>query len=259
MSNSPLRFTMREMRAQMTNRATQIVLLGLAMVFGLSGPFGTFDALEPLPRLLYWAVVVLSTYAIGTATANLVKFGLTPTGMNPWILALVEGFVGGVPVALCVLGINLVVMGDLGINPWHLLAYCMIICAGAIIITRLVERARVPVAQTAAAPAPQPPAILQRLPLPQRGKLQQISVADHYVEITTDKGHGLVLMRLGDAIGETGAVEGLQIHRSHWVALDAVVRCIRVDGKPMVEMVNGTRLPISRSFLPAVKAAGLIP
>lgn len=83
-------------------------------------------------------------------------------------------------------------------------------------------------------------------------------MADHYVDVTTDQGHALVLTRLSDAMRETAPIQGLQVHRSHWVALDAVRRTTRQAGKPMLELENGTLVPVSRSFLPAARAAGLL-
>jgi DNA-binding LytR/AlgR family response regulator len=64
-------------------------------------------------------------------------------------------------------------------------------------------------------------------------------------------------MRLADAIRETGMVPGLQIHRSHWVAKDAVAKVHRSEGKLMLELRNGMRLPVSRSYLAAARDAGL--
>jgi DNA-binding LytR/AlgR family response regulator len=112
--------------------------------------------------------------------------------------------------------------------------------------------------QPAIAVVQAPPPILERIPHPQRGALMALSVQDHYVEVVTEKGTSLVLMRLSDAIKETGAVAGLQIHRSHWVARDAVKRVIRTDGKVSLELRSGIRLPVSRGYLDAVKAAGLL-
>jgi len=113
--------------------------------------------------------------------------------------------------------------------------------------------------QPAAALPPSPqPAILDRVPLRQRSRLIALIVEDHYVDIVTDKGRTLVLMRLADAIREAAPVPGLQVHRSHWVAFDAVVRAQRSEGKVMLELSNGMRLPVSRGFLPAAKDAGLV-
>jgi len=119
--------------------------------------------------------------------------------------------------------------------------------------------ANAPAATQAPAPtAAQTPAILERVSLPQRGKLIALIVEDHYVDVVTDKGKTLVLMRLADAIREAAPLAGLQVHRSHWVALDAVVRTQRSEGKVMIELSNGMRLPVSRGYLPAAKEAGLV-
>lgn len=80
---------------------------------------------------------------------------------------------------------------------------------------------------------------------------------DHYVEIRTDKGGALVLMRLADAIAETEGVAGLQIHRSHWIAIGQVAQSVRLGGRLMLKMKDGTMLPVSRSYIEEVRAAGL--
>nr|WP_258571113.1 LytTR family DNA-binding domain-containing protein [Flavimaribacter sediminis] len=100
---------------------------------------------------------------------------------------------------------------------------------------------------------------MKRLPVELRGKLQYLTVQDHYVEVVTDKGSYLVLMRLGDAIAETAPVEGLRIHRSHWVALSAVGRIRREGDRLLVETVGGAVLPVSRSHRAALREAGLVP
>ena len=84
-----------------------------------------------------------------------------------------------------------------------------------------------------------------------------MTMQDHYVDIRTDRGGTLVLMRFVDAIAETNGVEGLQVHRSHWVALGRIAQTVRLGGRPMLKMEDGTMLPVSRSYFDAVRAAGL--
>lgn len=55
---------------------------------------------------------------------------------------------------------------------------------------------------------PEPPAVLQRLDLHKRGELISISVTGPLCEVTTSKGASLILMRLDDAVRETGDVGG---------------------------------------------------
>ena len=101
------------------------------------------------------------------------------------------------------------------------------------------------------------PKLLDRLPQRLRGDITYLSMQDHYVDVHTEKGSTLVLMRLADAIAEVEGVPGLQIHRSHWVALDAVAGSLRRDGRLFLRMSDETLLPVSRSWFEAVRAAGL--
>ena len=101
--------------------------------------------------------------------------------------------------------------------------------------------------------------LLKRLPIELRGNLSHLSMQDHYVDIVTDKGSKLVLLRLADAIAETEPVPGLQIHRSHWVAPGCGCPHPPCEGdRHFVELKDGAVLPISRSSLPAAREAGLV-
>ena len=57
---------------------------------------------------------------------------------------------------------------------------------------------------------------------------------------------------------ETVGINGLQIHRSHWVALEAVAGAHRQEGRLFLAMQDGTRLPVSRSRMDEVRGAGLV-
>lgn len=155
--------------------------------------------------------------------------------------------------------VALINLGFLSGNPFlwpqigALFGYCLAISLAVGVMHELLARP-----EPAARPDTRRPAILDRLPLEVRGRLSHISVADHYVDVVTDKGHALVLMRLSDAIRETGDTPGLQVHRSHWVAIKAVERVERRGGKVVVVMASGTELPLSRSYVPTAKAAGLL-
>ncbi|MEO8759011.1 MAG: LytTR family transcriptional regulator DNA-binding domain-containing protein [Devosia sp.] len=175
---------------------------------------------------------------------------------------IVTGLLTSLPVAVVVIAVNGIAYQHMALAESLMIwLYCIIVTL--ILVVMLVSlgdfmRAQAPVAastNTIASPAPTP--ILERVQLPQRGKLLALVVEDHYVDIVTERGKTLVLMRLTDAMKETGSVTGLQIHRSHWVASAAVVKTHRAGGKLSLELSNGMRLPVSRGFLPAVKAAGL--
>jgi DNA-binding LytR/AlgR family response regulator len=79
---------------------------------------------------------------------------------------------------------------------------------------------------------------------------------DHYVEIVTEAGAHLVLLRLSDAMAEAAPTPGLQVHRSHWVAERAVAGAKREDGRLRLVLVDGTEIPVSRGRARAVREAG---
>lgn len=116
-----------------------------------------------------------------------------------------------------------------------------------------------PVVESApAVPATPPPSpFLDRIP-PRLGRdLLALEMEDHYVRVHTGAGSDLVLMRLRDAIAALGGIDGLQVHRSYWVAAAAVDGVERKpDGKLTLRLRNGLRVPVSRSHVAAVRAAG---
>jgi len=262
---SRLQLALREIRAHFTNPRVFAIVSIVGLLLGIAGPFDTTSYL-PLPqRIAYWLAVAGLTYFVGVATSRIVfnLFGLSIRRV--WLRVLVFGTITGVPITLVVLGLNMIAFGA----RWHdaiapLVLYVdvtlasMGVAAVAEIISASVRQVPTAPPPEAASPATlAPPAILERLPLPLRGRLWALVVSDHYVEVWTERGTHLILMRLSDAIRETAGEPGLQIHRSHWVALAAVTRTLKSDGKPMVELPNGRRLPISRSYLDAARAAGL--
>ena len=250
------------LRGMQTHFGDRRVLAGMAVVallLGFAGPFGTFDELTLGPRIAYWAAIVVSTYGFGYAAASFISrlFGLKV--QQPWRRVLVFGALTGVPVTLAVMAVDLVAFGAVGFNPLSQWLRCTLIGMGVLTIMEIVEGSvTVPPQPTPGAAELRHPPILDRVPLPSRGALWALVVQDHYVEIVTERGKTLVLMRLGDAMREVGTTPGVQIHRSHWVALPAVARVVKAEGKPAVELPDGRRLGISRGYLDAARQAGLL-
>lgn len=258
-NDTKLQITLREMHRLATDRRSWVVLLGLSVVIGLIGPFGSFEAMAIGPRLAYWTAIVLGTAAAGTLVASFLEQVLEPR-LPRLPAALLAGAAAGPGITAFVVFVNYVAFGP-GLGPValvQLLVYCTAISATVTLVGALLHPVRSDPSPVAASSAPPTPAILERLPLPQRGALLHIAVSDHYVDVTTDRGTILVLMRLSDAIRETTPVPGLQVHRSHWVALAAVRRTTRRNGKLLLELTTGTEVPVSRTYLAAVREAGLL-
>jgi DNA-binding LytR/AlgR family response regulator len=102
-------------------------------------------------------------------------------------------------------------------------------------------------------PTPSPllaPTFENRLSKYQTANLYAISSQDHYLNVQTDEGSELILMRLSDALVELSHRDGVQIHRSHWVARAGVAK----HNAASVTLHNNNTLPISRSNAAAAKA-----
>lgn len=99
------------------------------------------------------------------------------------------------------------------------------------------------------------PLFMTKLPFNKRGELYALSAELHYVRVYTSAGSDLVLMRISDAVAQCGDVEGLRIHRSHWVALSAVSEVTCDGGSMTVRLRNDLELPVSRSYQGFVRNA----
>ena len=270
-----LHSTLREMQAlAFSPRFWGLILIATA-VLGVTGPFGTYERLTLLPRLAYWLALALATFTAGYAAIRLVGEALFERRAVPSVVrALITGLAAGVPIALVVTAFDWAALSapipDTS-SALTLFLNCALIAAALSLASVLIEgeTSADTEPQTASMPTapgngfdiamlqpPTRPPLLDRLPPPLRGRLTSLSMQDHYVEVHTDKGSTLVLMRMADAMRETEGEAGLQIHRSHWVALDAVAGIARQDGKLFLKLKNGTQLPVSRSFAGTVRDAG---
>ncbi|MBF9049411.1 hypothetical protein GTA62_01755 [Roseobacter sp. HKCCD9010] len=233
--------------------AVVVTLAGLSAILALIGPFGTDRVLGLVPRFGYWAVLVAASYVIGYWASAVLKPVLPTRGAVIWI-----GLVIGLGVSVFVVALNYAVFSFLP-DPGDLPRFVATVVAISMIITFVFDVAD---RQTRSVPPDDeaPPApLLDRLPLEKRGPLVALSVEDHYVRVRTTKGEEMVLMRLTDAIREVGATAGLQVHRSHWVALDAVRSARREGDRAILTMSHGGDIPVSRSRLADAKSARLLP
>jgi len=66
----------------------------------------------------------------------------------------------------------------------------------------------------------------------------------------------LLLLRLSDAVAELDPTLGRQVHRSYWVTRRAVSSVERERYRVRLVLSNGARVPVSRTFLPKLRADG---
>lgn len=217
----------------------------------IAGPFGTHDAMAFLPRLAYWAGIVgLSDFG-----AVLSK-GLSRERPTWAAIVIWSGYVFGLSSIVHL--VNSVLFEN-----WQGTAQFLYLL-GIIAATVLVVHGAVALARKAFETDMPSPAVdaqaqfLRRIPLEKRGPLIRLEAQDHYLNVVTQKGSALILMRMQDAAEALENVDGLQVHRSHWVAQGAVAAHRRDRGRDFLVMQNGDDIPVSRSYRAVVQMAGLI-
>ena len=244
---------LREWRDHILAPATVMVVAAVSLILTIIVPFGIDHVLGPVGRFGYWMLVTVSTYGAGALINNLLG-RIWRNRMPIWLLIALCCAATGIAISVMVTGINFVTLGylpaskDLPLYLGNIFAIAAIVAAVFQILTR----------DTGTLPSA-PPRILERLAFEKRGTLFALSVEDHYVRVITSKGGDVILMRLRDAMLETGDAAGLQIHRSHWIAL-AAVKSVKRDGdRALITLTNGDVVPASRRYIPAMKEAGLLP
>ena len=230
-------------------REQGIALVLTVIAFTMLGPFET-SALPLTQRFTYWLICI----SVGWFSVLLMKtVFLRHPKVDDWPLAfrlVVAISLASIPISLTVRQVEWSFRGhELGLSS---IINIFFVCAliGGIIYMRI--STRIGVSQAADKPEAAP--FLKRLPFDLGQKIISISTQDHYVEVTTHKGSTLVLIRFQDALEELGSYGGAQIHRSHWVAQDAVRKVTRQDGKSVVELTDGRTLPVSRTYSRSVRA-----
>jgi DNA-binding LytR/AlgR family response regulator len=255
-ASNDLHFTMRELQHHLRSTLLWGALAGVSVVLGLAGPFGTYSALPVMPRLAYWGTVVVVTYLLCIAViAGLERVKPIRGSIIAYVL---YGAVSGLPIAVFVWLFNQLVFARSSLGFWPLVAYATVIAAvGSAVISTFTRSLAAETAPSIEPAAARRPTLLDRLPLEVRGRITHLSVQDHYVEVRTEKGRHLILMRLSDAIAETDGIDGMQVHRSHWVARSAVQRTTRRAGRLYLRLHDGEEIPVSRSYMKTVREAEL--
>ena len=244
------------------------VMTVIGLVLAMIGPFGTATAPLAL-RLVSWIALAWVGYAFYRPLAPLVAWlhvrlelpklglwiGLTLLATMPLTAAIwaIEFLPGPIPAPT---------LED------ALLAYLNVLVIGAsiVVVFYLLERSKADTPAQPGATSPvvaQParqddprPAFLQRLPAELGSDLIALEMEDHYVRAHTMLGSDLVLLRLRDALGELDGIEGAQVHRSWWVARDAV-ESVERDGRSVrLVLPRGIAAPVARSRMAELTKAG---
>jgi len=267
--------------------AELLVLGGIILAMGALGPFGSYAA--PISeRLAHWAWLLLAGYAFFRPVIAGGSALSSQTGLPRPVSIAVACLFGALPTSLVVALVfagfrwRQVTVGELA--PLYL--QVLIIGAIVTIIQVVARRTNDPVAGETSPPqhlavsgeascdrhvgteeddegAPvvssnqtaNLPAFTDLLPSYLGSDVICLENQDHYVRVYTTTGDAMILMRMRDAVAQLEG-KGERVHRSWWVARNAVVAAVRQDRNVRLRLSDGREVPVARSNVPALRAKG---
>jgi hypothetical protein len=227
------------------------VATALGMFLGVVGPFGSYFNGPVLVRAFYWTGCFWAGAVIFGLSVRLAIAGATRLKVPAWTM------VGAAILAAC--AVQTAVVAPLASTLWPFLkrlspldwyGQCLAI-SGPIAVGFTLLRARLQAARAVpAVPGPQGD------PSPVASSVLYLKMEDHYVRVRTETGSRLEAGPLARVLAGLSGLDGLQVHRSWWVARRAVVGVER-DGRNLrLRLVDGEAAPISRASVARLRAAG---
>ena len=202
-----LAFTYRELLGTRSLAVQGAALACLIALFAFIGPFGTYDSIEPLGRIGYWALTLGANWLV---CASLMMLTLRATATAPMRTRLLA--MAGAALAAAVPGTGVVHTAEVLFRPdyeghnalptIYLGVAVLMLAISALVVSVLAGRRRDLQGKEAASGGDEAASrtvdhFLDRLP-PELGRdLVYLRMADHYVEAFTTAGSTLVLMRFG--------------------------------------------------------------
>lgn len=264
LQHSPLSETLKARLANLRHSPVVLVLWICLTVLGvIAQPYDSYGILPVWARVLYWGGIV----GIGIVAADLVDClarRLTPDGHRIKIAVKAVGlatlFLS--PVFIAWNELFVLMFPDMDDSP---LLITFRVFATSIPVFALIEALRpnevrgsevAPYEEPAPEPCPEAlrPRLSVRLQCPD-AKILRLSANNHLIDVISERGIEQIRMRFADAVLEMEPVPGCCVHRSHWVALDAIEGLKRYKDKLFVRLSNGDEIPVSRTYRPELEAA----
>ncbi len=236
----------------------------LSVLTAIVGPFSTFDSMSIGFRLVYWGGIIGAAVLFSEAIQ--------------WVVAQYElpgpfqaDLMGSVLMAL-LFGLAITVFNDvalapetpfvnaLGTNILVVALVCAVINASRAYIRAMArDQQEYEALSWPDGDADALPSFLRDIDPEIAASVRWIEADDHYLRVHAPSGTARVLMRFRDALEELAVLPGLRVHLSYWVRIADVTE-VRADGRRhFAIMPCGSKVPVSRSYLPDLRAAGLLP
>ena len=261
------RFALREARQRIRIRYQVLGLAAAVAVLAWLGPFDTWGRLSLPDRVAFWTLATSVNWVFGLVLGSIAGFALEWRGLLAWAAAVAAGSAVAAVPGTAVVWLLVAAFMDYRMTGFAEIAtlYSQVITIHLVLnglVTWLIHGKPRPNAAAGETASTLPSSearsapFLERIPARLGRNLLHLHMQDHYVEVHTDAGSDLLLLRFRDALREVEGIDGAQVHRSHWVARAAVAGVERRNGRIALRLANGSRVPVSRSFAPALRDRG---
>lgn len=261
--------------------AGALVAAGLMTILG---PFGTYEAMPLTQRGPYWFAVIGLIWLQSDLVSRFLETALAGKLPRPNLtLPLISAVLVALPATAVVVVATQIFMPQAVIAPLALLwkVFIVLVVFGlafnnlagatrdaaaegeALEAERLLEQERLrdealmrrdaPRKQEAQIPDA---AFRARFPPGLSGRLLCLEMEDHYLRIHTEGGSDIILMRMSDAERELVGMPGMRVHRSWWVAREAVTGLRREGTRLELLLENGMAVPVGKTYRSALRDAG---
>ncbi|MFN3559555.1 MAG: LytTR family DNA-binding domain-containing protein [Brevundimonas sp.] len=239
--------------------ATDLVLLvAIGLLMGFLGPFDSERA-PVAERYVYWLICIVGGGLIGVVADELLSRRIA----RPWRRVATVSVLMTPPVTLLVLVTQHLLVGQPILWSAYLWLLWQVwpIMLAVMSVRALIWRrppVRVETRTVIAPPLPEAEAAFRRRLSAKRRAARLIAVEahDHYLKVHTDAGVELLTLRFADALADLTAAHGWRVHRSWWIAAEAVEAVQWRRGAGEAHLVGGLIAPISRTHAAVLKAAG---
>ena len=242
----------------------------IAVVLGLLFAMTSADQQHPVALVfVQWQLQTVLPMALLIAAHILLLYSHWFTRLNPWLALGVSGVVGASLFAPFALLIDLWLATEMPaslaaelLDEWLSVMPPVALCwvalnAPWLLGYRLEKSAEFesePIRQNdeGTAEAESKPAFMSLVAPDKQGRLLLLKSELHYLQVLTDQGSSLILYNLGDAIDQLPQTIGMTVHRSYWVALDAIEKLEKRDRQGELSLHSGQRVPVSRNRMAEV-------
>jgi hypothetical protein len=252
--------TMRQLLAwPLARRVAPVLALGVLL--GFAAPFASHPPLSAPVRYGFWIGMVFVGYFAALAAEKLVP---ETSVSRPELRLGAVAIASALPLTFFAAWVIPVLRPGHLYQPLQLPALFGPVAAVqlAIVFTLLRKPSGLVPPSPAASREPSgsfPPALLSRLPHRLGDQIMALEAEDHYLRVHTTIGSDLVLLRLSDAVAAIEPDLGLQVHRSWWVAQDAICEFVKSQERSHLKLRNGLLVPVGRTYMAAVRARAARP